>query len=85
MTGGQIYNEKKKILISLQNRCGGLVIPIFNEIVKIEVYSENLKKNPEKTILKSQSWYKEAKWGKPQKRYGKSIRDEDKVKRLIDL
>ena len=48
MTGGQIYNEKKKILISLQNRCGGLVIPIFNEIVKIEVYSENPKKTPRK-------------------------------------
>lgn len=52
MTGGQIYNEKKKILISLQNRCGGLVIPIFNEIVKIEVYSENLKKNPRKQFQK---------------------------------
>lgn len=40
--------KRKKILISLQNRYGGLVIPIFHETVKIEVYSENLKNKPRK-------------------------------------
>ena len=86
MTGGHVYNEKERILISLPTKCGGLVIAIFRETVKIEIYSRNFKNKPRKEYQKVKTKIK-----KPKDKNHKNVMEKvlaetiDKGKRLIDL
>ena len=86
MTGGHICNRKQRILISLPTRCGGLVIPIFHEAVKIEVYSENLKNKLRKEYQKVKTEIKKLKEENHKIVMGKVLTEmNDKGKRLVDL
>ena len=55
VTGGHIYNDKEKVLISLPSRYGGLAIPIFHETVVIEFINSSNITSKLTALIKQQS------------------------------
>ena len=55
VTGGHIYNDKEKVLISLPSRYGGLAIPIFHETVEIEFINSSNITSKLTALIKQQS------------------------------